>query len=439
MLPLHGSMPVTEAVVIGGGISGIAAALDIANHGIHVHLIEREPSIGGHMAMLDKTFPTNDCSMCILSPKMVDAARHPQISLHTCTEVTGIEGSEGNFRVAVVRHPRYIRESECTGCGDCETVCPVEVYNRFDAGIGVRKAIYKAHPQVVPNIVIRDAEHCIDCGLCYDVCGKSAVLHNHEDGDEIAYIDAAVVVIATGYEVFDATRKSSYHYLKVPDVITSIEFERMINASGPTSGKLKRISDGKTPSHIVFIQCVGSRDCQLGAAYCSAVCCMYAIKNALLIKEKSPQTRVSLLYMDIRSYGKGYEEFYNRAIDVGVEFIRGLPGDIYQDNSHITVFVENTETCELMKIQADLVVLSVGLRPQTDAAEVAARYGISCDDTGFFESEDQKVNQIVSLRPGIFLAGTCREPMDIPDAVAEGGAAAMRAVISCLQGKHATS
>ena len=439
MSPSHGSMPVSEVVVIGGGISGITAALDLANHDIHVHLIEREPTIGGHMAMLDKTFPTNDCSMCILSPKMTEAARHPKISLHTCTEVTGIEGNEGNFQVRVVKHPRYIKEAECTGCGDCITICPVEVYNRFDAGIGVRKAIYKAHPQVVPDIVIRDAEHCINCGLCYDICGKNAVLHDNEDDEEEAVIHADAVIITTGYEVFDATRKASYHYLQVPDVITSIEFERMINASGPTQGKVKRLSDGKKPHHVVFIQCVGSRDCQLGNTSCSAVCCMYAVKNAMLIKEKSPDTRVTVLYMDIRAYGKGYEEYYNRAVNIGVEFIRGLPGDIYQTGTRVMVQVENTESAEMLKFDADLVVLSVGLRPQNDAAAIAERFGITCDETGFFESVDQKTTHLVSLRPGIFLAGTCREPMDIPDSVAEGGGAAMRAFISCIKEKNAAS
>ncbi|MDD1730276.1 MAG: CoB--CoM heterodisulfide reductase iron-sulfur subunit A family protein [Methanospirillum sp.] len=427
----------SEVVVIGGGIAGITAALDLANHHIHVHLIEREPTIGGHMAMLDKTFPTNDCSMCILSPKMVDAYRHPKITLHTCTEVTGIKGELGNFQVQVIVHPRYIKEEDCTGCDDCVTVCPVEVYNRFDAGIGVRKAIYKAHPQVVPNIVIRDVEHCINCGLCYDVCGKNAILRDNEDGEEEAVIHAAAVIIATGYEVFDATLKSSYHYRQIPDVITSIEFERMINASGPTSGALKRLSTGDKPKNIVFIQCVGSRDCTAGSSSCSAVCCMYAIKNALLIKEKSPDTEVSVLYMDIRSYGKGYEEFYNRAIQTGVRFIRGRPGELYQNGSQVRVQVENTESQEIVKIDADLVVLSVGLRPSADTATIAERYGIPCDETGFFDSVDQKVNHLSTIRPGIFIAGTCREPMDIPDTVAEGGAAAMRAVITCLKGEHA--
>ena len=432
-------MPVAEAVVIGAGIAGISAALDIANHGIPVSLVEREPTIGGHMAMLDKTFPTNDCSMCILSPKMVEVGRHKNITLYTCTEVTKVEGEAGNFTVHLTRHPRYIIESECTGCGDCVTVCPVEVYNRFDAGVGVRKAIYKPHPQVVPNLVIRDKDHCIDCGLCYDICGKDAVLHDDEDSDTSFTILAGTIVLATGFEVFDAQEKRSYKYLSIPDVVTSIEFERIINASGPTGGSVKRVSDGKTPKEIVFIQCVGSRDLQLGCSSCSAVCCMYAIKNAILLREKYPDTRVSILYMDIRAYGKGYQEYYDRAESLGVRFIRGIPGDIYSSDGHVIVQVENTETKELMKIEADLVVLSVGIRPQKDAGALAERLGISCDDTGFFSCSDEKCGPVKTLKPGIFLAGTCKEPMDIPDTVAEGGAAAMQVVISSIRGDHATS
>ncbi len=426
-------MPMNNAVVIGGGIAGITAALDIANHGIHVALIEREPTIGGHMAMLDKTFPTNDCSMCILSPKMVEVERNPNVTLHTCSEVTGVEGEAGDFSVHVLRHPRYVRAADCTGCGDCVEVCPVEVYNRFDAGIGVRKAIYKAHPQVVPNVVIRDKEHCIDCGLCYDICGKQAVLRDNEDAEEEFVIKAGTIVLATGYDVFDARLKTSSKYLLIPDVITSLELERMINASGPTAGKIKRLSDGQIPKEIVFIQCVGSRDLQLGCSSCSAVCCMYAIKNAMLIKEKNPDTRVTILYMDIRAYGKGYEEYYDRAVALGVRFIRGMPGDLYAQNGTITVQVENTETKEVLKINAELVVLSVGIRPTGNASALADRLGITCDESGFFESADMKCGPVKTLKPGIFIAGTCKEPMDIPDSVMEGGAAAMQAVMSLMR------
>ncbi|NLV26356.1 MAG: CoB--CoM heterodisulfide reductase iron-sulfur subunit A family protein [Methanomicrobiales archaeon] len=423
-----------NCVVIGGGIAGITAALDIANHGIHVSLIEREPTIGGHMAMLDKTFPTNDCSMCILSPKMVEVGRHPNITLYTCSEVVKVEGEVGNFIVTILRHPRYILENECNGCGDCVEVCPVEVYNRFDAGVGVRKAIFKSHPQVVPNLVIRDKEHCIDCGLCYDICGRNAVLHDDEDEKREISLQAMTIVLATGYEVFDAREKLPYKYLRIPDVITSLELERLINASGPTGGKVKRISNGEKPKEIVFIQCVGSRDIPLGCTYCSAVCCMYAIKNAMLIKEKDPSCRISVLYMDIRAYGKGYQEYYDRAESLGIRFIRGMPGDLYQADGKVVIQVENTETTEVEKIEADLIVLSVGIRPTGDASVLAEKLGITCDDSGFFASADEKCGPVKSLRPGIFIAGTCKEPMDIPDSVMEGGAAAMQAVITTLQG-----
>ena len=261
-----------EVVVIGAGVAGIQAALDLADHDIHVHLIEREPTIGGHMAQLDKTFPTNDCSMCILSPKMVEVARHPDVTIHTCSEVEGIEGEVGNFRVRVRKHPRYILESECNGCGDCVAICPVEVYNRFDAGIGVRKAIYKPHAQAVPDIVVKDQEHCIECGLCYDACGREAILR--EDNERHIEIEAASIVVATGYATFDARNKTQLRYLTIPDVITSLEFERMINASGPTGGKLKRLSNGRPPRSVAFVQCVGSRDLAVGRPYCSGVCCM---------------------------------------------------------------------------------------------------------------------------------------------------------------------
>ena len=330
-----------DVVVIGAGVAGIQAALDLANHGSIVHLIEREPTIGGHMAQLDKTFPTNDCSMCILSPKMVDVQRHENIRIHTLSEVVCVEGKEGDFRVTVHEYPRYIDIVTCTGCGDCIQICPVEVYNRFDAGIGVRKAIYKPHPQAVPDRVIKDAEHCIECGLCYDVCGPQAILR--DDKEKEIVIEASSVVVATGYDVFDARQKSPLGYLKFPDVITSLELERMINASGPTGGQIRRLSDGREPEHIVFIQCVGSRDMTLGRPWCSCVCCMQAIKNAMLIKEKHPSIAVTILYMDIRAYGKGYEEYYERAKTAGVRFLRGMPSDVRADAKGLGIQIENTE------------------------------------------------------------------------------------------------
>lgn len=422
-----------EVAVIGGGVTGIQAALDIANHGIRVHLIEREASIGGHMAQLDKTFPTNDCSMCILSPKMVDVARHPNVVIHTLTEVKSITGDVGRFTISAIRHPRYVDEDACNGCGDCIEVCPVEVYNIFDAGMGVRKAIYKPHAQIVPNITIRDAVHCIDCGLCFDICGKNAVLREEEEQEVI--LEVASVVIATGFRTFDAEKKKEFGYLHHPDVITSLEFERLINASGPTGGKIKRLSDGTTPDHIVFIQCFGSRDISLKRPYCSGVCCMYAIKNAILIKEKNRDTKVTICYMDIRAYGKGYEEYYIRAQELGIRFLRGRPGEIIRTADGMKIPVENTETSELEILEPGLVVLSVGLEPADGAEKIAEMFGIERDDYGFFEQEEVKCAPVKTIRPGVYIAGAAVSPKDIPDSVTQGEAAAMRAFLDALAAK----
>jgi heterodisulfide reductase subunit A len=415
----------SEVVVIGAGVAGIQAALDIAAHGIHVHLIEREPTIGGHMAQLDKTFPTNDCSMCILSPKMVDVARHPGITIHTCSEVEKIEGDAGHFRVTVKKHPRFIDESTCTGCGDCILVCPVEVYNRFDAGIGVRKAIYKPHPQAMPDIVIKDPDHCIECGLCYDVCGPGSV--KREDKEQEVVLDAGSIVLTTGYAVFDAAKKPQFGHLIYPDVITSLELERMINASGPTGGKIRRLSTGKTPESVVFIQCVGSRDMTIDRPYCSCVCCMQAIKNAILIKEKDPAIDVTVCYMDIRSYGKGYEEYYERAKGLGIRFLRGMPSDILADKSGLILQVEDSETSKVHILHPDLVVLSVGMGPAESSTDLATRFGIALEETGFVKTVHDALDTTATLRPGIYVAGTAVAPKDIPDSVASAESAAMRA------------
>jgi heterodisulfide reductase subunit A2 len=420
-----------NVVVIGAGIAGIQAALDIADHGIHVHLIEREPSIGGHMAQLDKTFPTNDCSMCILSPKMVDVERHPLITIHTCAEVEKIEGDVGHFLVTVKKHPRYVDESACNGCGDCVLICPVEVYNRFDAGLGVRKAIYKPHPQAVPDIVIKDPEHCIECGLCYDACGPDAI--KREDTEQIITIDASSIVITTGYTTFDANRKTQFGHLVLPDVITSLELERMINTSGPTGGKLKRLSNGAVPKSVVFIQCVGSRDMTINRPYCSCVCCMQAIKNAILIKEKNPETDVIICYMDIRSYGKGYEEYFERAKALGVKFLRGMPSDVHADRTGMTMQVENSETSEVLVLHPDLIVLSVGIGPSEKSVQIAEQLGIPLEETGFMKPVHDAVDTVSTVRPGIYVAGTATAPRDIPDSVASGGSAAMRAYIDAIR------
>jgi heterodisulfide reductase subunit A len=420
-----------NVVVIGAGIAGIQAALDIANHGIHVDLVERDPSIGGHMAQLDKTFPTNDCSMCILSPKMVDVQRHPLITIHTCAEVETIEGEIGHFLVTVKKHPRYVDESACNGCGDCILICPVEVYNRFDAGLGVRKAIYKPHLQVVPDIVIKDPEHCIECGLCYDACGPNAI--KREDKEQVITIDASSIVITTGYTTFDAMNKSQFGYLALPDVITSLELERMINASGPTGGKLKRLSNGAVPKSVVFIQCVGSRDMAINRPWCSCVCCMQAIKNAILIKEKNPAIDVTICYMDIRSYGKGYEEYFERAKALGVNFLRGMPSDVHAEMTGMTMQVENSETSEVMVLHPDLIVLSVGIGPSEKSGLLAQQMGIPLEENKFIKPVHDAMDTVSTLRPGIYVAGTATAPRDIPDSVASGGSAAMRAYIDAIR------
>jgi heterodisulfide reductase subunit A2 len=420
-----------SVVVIGAGIAGIQAALDIAGHEIHVHLVEREPTIGGHMAQLDKTFPTNDCSMCILSPKMVDVARHPYITIHTCTEVQSIEGDVGNFRVTLKKSPRYVDETACTGCGDCIEICPVEVYNRFDAGVGVRKAIYKPHPQAVPDIVVKDAEHCIECGLCYDVCGPEAIRRKDEEKEIV--VDAASILITTGYTIFDACNKAQLGYLSRPDVITSLELERMINASGPTGGKVKRISDGKVPESIVFIQCVGSRDMAIGRPSCSCVCCMQAIKNAMLIKEKNPAMDITICYMDLRAYGKGYEEYLERAKALGIRFLRGMPSDVLADRNGLILQVENSETSEVQVLHPGLVVLSVGISPADKTAELAEILGLAREDSGFIKPVHDAVDTVATLRPGIYIAGTAMAAKDIPDSVASAGSAAMRAYIDAVR------
>ncbi|HTY16035.1 MAG TPA: CoB--CoM heterodisulfide reductase iron-sulfur subunit A family protein [Methanoregulaceae archaeon] len=420
-----------SVLIIGAGVTGIQAALDLADHGITVYLIEREPSIGGHMSQLDKTFPTNDCSMCILSPKMVDVYRHPNIRVYTCTEIEKVAGSKGNFTVTLKKKPRYVVEELCNGCGDCIEICPVEVYNEFDAGMGVRKAIYKPHPQAVPDIVIRDPDHCIECGLCYDACLPGAV--KKEDSPVTTEIQAGSIIIATGYQIFDPKKKGQFHYLDFPDVITSLELERMINASGPTGGQLRRLTDGREPRAIVFIQCVGSRDMQLDRPWCSCVCCMASIKNAILIKEKHPETSVTICYMDVRAYGKGYEEYRLRAEQAGIRFLRGIPGEIGGMPDSMVLVVEDSETQKVEELHPDFVVLAVGLGPSGQSAELAEKLGISLDRTGFFKPLDEKVGMVETNRPGIYIAGTAVAPKDIPDCVAIAGAAAMKAFIGSIR------
>jgi heterodisulfide reductase subunit A len=413
-----------KTLVIGGGIAGIQTALDLAEQGFEVYLVEKDVSLGGHMAQLDKTFPTMDCSICILGPKMVDVTKHERIKVFTYSEVEEINGYVGNFRVKIRKKARFVNEN-CTACGVCTRFCPVEVPNEFDLGLAKRKAIYVSFPQAVPMIYTIDTEHCIGCGLCRAVCEPEAI--DISQKDEIVEVDVGTIIIATGYELYDASRVKEYGYGRYENVITSLEFERLINASGPTEGKLIRISDRKEPEKIVFVQCVGSRS-ERANPYCSGICCMYTLKHAQQIKEKNSEAEVYILYMDLRAVGKGYEEFYWRAKNLGVEFIRGRPSKILEDEKtgNLRIFVENTTAGRNMEIEAELVVLAPAIIPR-NIEKIKKMLNLTSSPDGFLMEAHAKLRPVDTLTSGVFLAGCAQSPKDIPSSVAQGSAAASRA------------
>ena len=416
-------------LVIGGGIAGIQAALDAAEQGATVYLVEREPSIGGHMAMLDKTFPTLDCSACILTPKMVEASRHPNIKLLAYSEVKEVKRERKNFKVRILKKPRFVDESKCTGCGVCAQHCPIEAPSEFDAGIGVRKAIYVPFPQAVPLKYTIDEENCMKCGLCKRMCKAGAI--NFDQKPEAVNLTVGAIIVATGYEPFDAHKKSEYGYGRYLNVITNLELERLLNASGPTGGHIMRLSDGRIPRKVAFIQCVGSRDLHVGNPNCSGVCCMCAIKNGVLLKEHVHDVDVTIFYMDIRTFGKGFEEFYQRAKDeFGIHFVRGRVGRVVENpkTNNLLLRVENTETAEVIQKEFDMVVLSIGVVPSAGISEISKILDVPIDRYGFFEEDDIKTNPIASKVEGIFVAGAALGPKDIPDSVAGASAAAIKAV-----------
>ena len=424
--------PTDTAVIIGGGVAGIQAALDLADQGFQAILVEKTPSVGGVMAMLDKTFPTLDCSACILTPRLSEVARHPNVKLLTYSEVIGITGEAGDFRVRVLRKARKVLEDKCSGCGECVPHCPVQVKNAFDQNLGYRKAIYIGFPQSTPLVYTIDSDVCIKCELCVKHCEREAIDLSQED-EEIE-IPAGAIVIATGYELFDVSKYHRLGYGRFKNVINALEYERLINAAGPTQGNLMRLSDGKIPKSIGFVQCVGARDVKKGVPYCSRVCCMYGVKNAVMSKELQHDNvkNVTIYYADIRAYGKGFEEFTNMAkTRFGIKFLRGRVGEVQEDpkTKNLTIWAENTETGEFLRHEHELLVLCPGIVPPKDLGELAGNLGLEVGIDGFIPIEYPASNPVDTAIPGVFVAGCAESAKDIPDSVAAGSAAAMRASI----------
>jgi heterodisulfide reductase subunit A len=434
-------VPITrKALVIGGGVAGIQAALDLADTGYNVYLVEKEPSIGGMMARIDKTFPTMDCSICILAPKMSDVGHHPNIELLTNSEVTEVKGYIGNFHVKVLKKPRYVTK-DCSACGECVKVCPIVVPNEFDVGLAIRHGIYTPFAQAVPSTYIIDMNVCLNkdgvvvCDRCMKACERQAV--KYEMTPETADLEVGTIIVATGADVFDPTALPNYGYGKYQNVITSLEFERLINAGGPSGGHLLRPSDKQIPKRVAFVQCVGSRSDKSGKLYCSNVCCMNTIKDSLLIKEHWPETEIYVFYVDIRAYGKGFEDLYKRARKAGVIFIRGLPAEIVEDKKNRSLWLlgENSLQNELYKIKVDMAVLSIGLEPRKDSELIQRLLTLSRTQDGFFMEAHPKLRPVDAATGGIFFAGCAEAPKDIKDSVTQASAAAGRAGILMAKGK----
>lgn len=423
-----------ETLVVGGGIAGIQAALEIADAGYHVYLVEREPSIGGHMAMFDKTFPTLDCSACILTPKMFDVGAHPNITLLSYSEVERVDGYVGNFTVQVRKKARKVDQDLCTGCGSCWDKCPIRIVDTvFEAGLGYRKAIYRPFPQAVPKYPVIDVENCTyyktgKCRMCEKVCPTNAIRFDMED--EIVELEVGNIIVATGFKLFDARRIPQYGYGRLENVFTSLEFERLTNAAGPTEGKIVLRDGERTPKTVAIIHCVGSRDRNYNT-HCSAICCMSSLKFAHLVMEKTG-AQVYNFYIDMRPIHKGYEEFYHRIMDEGAQFIRGKVSEITdvarspEEDGKLVVVCEDTLIGHQRRVPVDMVILAAGLEPRADAQEVGYMFGVGCGDTGFFIERHPKLDPVATATEGVFIAGACQGAKDIPDSVAQGAAAAAR-------------
>ena len=432
-----GQSPVTKrALVIGGGIAGIQTALDIADAGFEVDIVEKKPTIGGKMAQLDKTFPTLDCAACILTPKMVDVAQHDKIRIFSYSEVEEIKGFVGNFDVKIRKKARFVKEDVCTGCGLCTEKCPQKkVPNEFNLGMDTRRAIYIPFAQAVPKVATIDADYCTmlktgKCGVCSKVCTAKAI--DYTQKDEFVEEKYGAIVAATGFNPISMDKFDEYAYSQSKDVITSLEFERLMNAAGPTAGKLLRPSDNKHPHKIVFVQCVGSRCAacaEKGKEYCSKICCMYTAKHAMLTRDKYPDTDVYVFYIDVRTPGKNFDEFYRRAVEeYGVHYIKGMVGKISPEGNVLKVRASDLIANKQINIDADLVVLAAAIEPDKSARPRATMLTASMDTNDFFTEAHPKLRPVESPTAGIFLSGACQGPKDIPETVSQAGAAAAKVI-----------
>jgi heterodisulfide reductase subunit A len=419
LMPLQTiEVPVTnKALVIGGGIAGMNAALDLAEMGFKVYLLEKGESIGGHMAQLDKTFPTLDCSICIEGPKMVDVGRHPNIEIISYADLLSVSGFIGNFKVKIRKNPRYVIAGNCTGCGECKDVCPIEYPNEWDMGLGVRKAISVPFDQAVPLVYTINRDYCIECYKCVDACGARQAINFDQKPEEIE-LEVGAIIVATGYDIYLPYDNQLYGYGKYTNVITSLEFERLILAAGPTGGKVVRASDGQKPHSVAFIQCVGSRDTNK-YPYCSNFCCMYTLKHVVQLKEKYKEDiEVYVFYMDMRTNFKGFEEFYQRARELGVNFIRGRVSRIFEDpkTKNLIIHAEDANLGMPIEIETDMVVLATAAIPKKGTEEIARILNLTRGADGFFMESHPKLKPLDAPTDGIFLAGACQGRRIFPTA-----------------------
>ena len=431
-----GTSPVKKrALVIGGGIAGIQTALDIADAGFEVDIVEKKPTIGGKMTQIDKTFPTLDCAACILTPKMVDCAQNEKIHIYAYSEVAAVKGFVGNFKVTIRKKARFVDTTKCTGCGLCTEKCPQKkVPNEFNLGLDTRRAIYIPFAQAVPKVATIDPDYCNmlqkgKCGVCARVCSAGAI--DYTQKDELIEEEYGAIVAATGFNPIDLSQFNEFAYAQSPDVVSSLEFERLMNAAGPTGGTLLRPSDGKHPHTIVFVQCVGSRcdGAQKGKPYCSKICCMYTAKHAMLCREKYPDTEVYVFYIDVRTPGKNFDEFYRRAVEeYGVHYIKGMVGKVVPQNGVLKVQASDLLDNRQLHIDADMVVLAAAIEPDKSARSLATMLTASMDTNDFFTEAHPKLRPVESPTAGIFLSGTCQGPKDIPETVAQAGAAAAKVI-----------